>query len=220
MRVTSWAALSAAAAVIGLAALAATGPTGANAALAASFDCGKAATATEHAICANANLSNLDSALGLAYGQRLALDPAIRQIERGWLAVRNVGCGGDVGCLTGLTGAQLAWLRAGAPRPPGAMPIRVGACSLTTISKVGTRLEGVPESGSAIEEADGASQVSYDRIAAIGASRSGDPALVCLVSLPQDCPPGDERGKVYGVANLRTLGAWSQPDAEHLCGGA
>ena len=44
--------------------------------------------------------------------------------------------------------------------------------------------------------------------------------LVCLVALPQDCPPGDDRGKTYAAANLRTLGAWSAADSEHMCGGA
>ena len=64
-------------------------------------------------------------------------------------------------------------------------------------------------SGSAVLEANGAMQVFYDQILDIDQSRAGDPALVCLIDLPHDCPPGDDRGKVYGVANLRTLGAWS-----------
>lgn len=44
--------------------------------------------------------------------------------------------------------------------------------------------------------------------------------MVCLAVLPEDCPPGDDRGKVYASADLRTLMAWASPDAEHLCGGA
>jgi hypothetical protein len=43
---------------------------------------------------------------------------------------------------------------------------------------------------------------------------------MCLVSLPQDCPKGDERGKIYRTRNLRTKKSWKLPDAEHSCGGA
>ncbi len=198
----------------------ATGFFGHGGARAASFDCAKAATPSEVAICANPALSALDSQLGAAYTQRLAGAPALRQIERGWIAVRNVGCGRNVTCLTRLTRWQLAWLRSGAAQPSAALPRTPGACSLSRITEVGTRLEGGPGSGSLVSEANGAEQVSYDQIPAMDRSRVGDPALVCLVDLPHNCPPGDDRGKVYGVANLRTLGAWALPDSEHLCGGA
>ena len=161
---------------------------------AASFNCNQAAAPAEFAICGDPQLSQLDSAIGVAYGQRLALDPSIRQIQRGWLKARNVGCGKDRGCLLRLMNYELGWLRAGG-RPGPALPKSVGVCSLTTVSRVGSRLEGDPGSGSAIEEANGAMQVSYDEIAAVNASRRGDPALVCLVGLPSDCPPGDDRGK-------------------------
>jgi uncharacterized protein len=208
---------------IGCAALAgvATGllPRG-GAAQAASFDCARAATPSEIAICANPTLSALDGQLGLAYAQRVAMEPALRQIERGWILVRNVGCGHSVGCLASVTRWQLAFLRSGAAQPPAALPRAVGACSLTRIAQVGTRLDGAPGSGSAVNEVNQAYQVSYDQIPAIDRSRPGDPALVCLISLPQHCPPGDDRGRIYGVANLRTLGAWAEPDSEHSCGGA
>jgi hypothetical protein len=114
--------------------------------------------------------------------------------------------------------AEISWLRGG--DPPSALPQSVGVCALTTISRRGSRLQGDPGSGSAIEEANGAMQVSYDQIPQIDASRRGDPVIVCLASVPRGCPPGDDRGKVYAVTNLRTLGAWAQPDAEHGCGGA
>ena len=114
---------------------------------------------------------------------------------------------------------ELGWLRCGG-RPSARCRSSIGVCSLTTRPRVGSRLEGDPGSGSAIEEANGAMQISYDEIPAVNASRGGDPMLVCLVGLPSDCPPGDDRGKTYAVANLRTLGAWAAPDAEHMCGGA
>jgi uncharacterized protein len=186
----------------------------------ASFDCAKAATASDRAICANRTLSALDSQLGAIYAQRVAREPAIRQVERAWIAARTAGCGKSVACLAALTNAQIAWLRSGAAQLPAALPGRVGACSQTTITDVGTRLEGAPGSGSQVSEANGAVEVSYEQIPAADASRRGDAAVVCLISLPQDCPPGDNRGKEYAVGNMRTLRAWSAPDAEHMCGGA
>ena len=187
---------------------------------AASFDCARAASPAERALCSDPGLSALDAQLGAAYARRVARDPALRQLQRGWLKARDVGCGGDRGCLRRLISWQLGWLSRGSARPPARLPTSEGACSLTAISRLGSRLEGDPASGSAAEETNGADQVSYELVAPIQASRVGDPALVCLVSLPRHCPPGDERGKVYAVANLRTLGAWSLADAEHLCGGA
>jgi len=193
-------------------------PTGGRAE-AASFNCALAASRTEIAICSDGGLSSLDAAIGVAYQQRLALDPALRQIQRGWLKARNMGCGKDRDCLRRLMNYELGWLRSGA-LPSSALPRNVGSCALTRVSRVASRLEGDPGSGSAIEEANGAMQISYDEIAAVDASRRGDPVLVCLVGLPRDCPPGDDRGKTYAAANLRTLGAWSAADSEHMCGGA
>jgi uncharacterized protein len=193
---------------------------------AASFDCAKAATPSEVAICGDPTLSALDSQLGAAYALRVAADPGLRPLERGWILVRNAGCGKDADCLTRMTRTQVAWLRSGRPMP-AALPRTPGTCSLSRVQRVGTRLgDGTQPvgndygSGSAVIEANQAMQVFYDQIPAIDHSRAGDAALVCLIDLPHDCPPGDDRGKVYGVANLRTHGAWSGPDAEHLCGGA
>jgi hypothetical protein len=78
----------------------------------------------------------------------------------------------------------------------------------------------VAGSGSAIDFVNGGYQVSYDEVAAIAASRPGDDADVCLVSVPKGCPKGDHRGKIYKTTNLRTRGQWTLPDSEHSCGGA
>jgi len=190
-----------------------------SAARAASFNCNQAAAPSEFAICGDPQLSSLDSQIGVAYDQRLARDPSIRQTQRGWLKARNVGCGKDRTCLRLLMTDELGWLRSGLRLSP-ALPTYVGACSLTTVTQVTTRLDGIAGSGSDVREANGAAEVSYDQIPASDASRRGDPALVCLVSLPSNCPPGDDRGKTYAVADLRTLGAWAAPDSEHMCGGA
>jgi hypothetical protein len=71
-----------------------------------------------------------------------------------------------------------------------------------------------------VEFANGLYQVSYDQVTAINQSRRGDPVFVCLMSLPQHCPPGDDRGKLYTATNLRSEESWTLPDSEHGCGGA
>jgi hypothetical protein len=96
----------------------------------------------------------------------------------------------------------------------------VGACVDTTITQVGTRLQGVTGSGSAVLYANGLSQVSYDAVPGIDHSKAGDAVHLCLVSLPPNCPPGDDRGKVYNATNQRTGETWSASDSEHMCGGA
>ncbi len=106
------------------------------------------------------------------------------------------------------------------------LPTRVGDCVATTITAVETRLqddathESVPGSGSAVRFANGGYQVSYDTVPEIEESKKGDKARMCLVSTPQDCPQGDERGKIYRTTNLRTKKSWKLPNSEHTCGGA
>ena len=101
-----------------------------------------------------------------------------------------------------------------------AAPANVGDCVETTVTLVGPRLEGVPDSGSGIEYANGLSQVEYDVLPGIAHSQVGDPVRLCLVSVPENCPPGDDRGRVYAGTNLRTNETWSAPDSQHMCGGA
>ena len=68
----------------------------------------------------------------------------------------------------------------------------------------------------AISYANGGGQVSYDTIPEIHRSRVGDPVRLCLVSIPEDCPPGDDRGKVYSATNLRTGESWEAPELTAL----
>jgi hypothetical protein len=100
------------------------------------------------------------------------------------------------------------------------LPTTVGQCAQTTVKSVGTRLDGTPGSGSAISYSNGGGQVSYDQIPGIDGSQAGDAITLCLVSLPQNCPPGDDRGKVYSATNQRTGATWTEADSEHSCGGA
>ena len=106
-----------------------------------------------------------------------------------------------------------------------ALPRRIGACAVTRIKAVETRLEEadrtpVPDSGSAVEFTNGGYQVSYDQVPAIDQSRPGDRVRMCLVLIPHPCPPGDVRGREYKTTNLRTGRTWRLRDSEHSCGGA
>ena len=112
------------------------------------------------------------------------------------------------------------------PAAAAGLPTKVGQCVDTTIKGVGNRLEDgatnkpMPGSGSAISFANGGYQVSYEQVPAVDSSRPGDPVRMCLASIPQGCPPGDDRGREYKTTNLRTHRSWNLPDAEHSCGGA
>jgi hypothetical protein len=97
---------------------------------------------------------------------------------------------------------------------------RVGQCVETRVKEVGNRLENTPGSGSSITFTNGGGQVSYEQVPAVDASRPGDRVSMCLVSVPEDCPPGDDRGRTYKTTNKRTGQSWTLPDAEHMCGGA
>jgi hypothetical protein len=99
------------------------------------------------------------------------------------------------------------------------LPTVVGTCAETNIEEIGTRL-GTPESGSVVSFVNGGVQISYDPVSGIINSQVGDPVNVCLVFVPQDCPPGDDRGKIYRTTNLRTGESWELPDSQHSCGGA
>jgi uncharacterized protein YecT (DUF1311 family) len=91
---------------------------------AASFDCAKAATSTEKAICKDAAVSRLDDQVAVAFKTAQGLWPAgnwstfIRNEQREWLKERNDICKGDVACLkqdyerrlTFLTHPSLKWM--------------------------------------------------------------------------------------------------------------
>ena len=110
--------------------------------------------------------------------------------------------------------------------PKSVLPIKVGECSKTIVLRVETRLMNVSTckfmegTGSAIKYTNGGYQVSYGTIQGIENSRAGDEINLCLLSIPTDCPLGDNRGKYYGGTNLRTGETWQLPDSEHMCGGA
>lgn len=113
-----------------------------------------------------------------------------------------------------------------APSAAQQLPSRVGECAITAIARIGTRLEDatthrpIKNSGSSVSFANGAYQVSYDTEPQIVRSKPRDRVKLCLVKIPKNCPPGDNRGRIYKTTNLRTGGSWTLPDSEHSCGGA
>ncbi|MBZ0087793.1 MAG: DUF3298 domain-containing protein [Thermomonas sp.] len=88
-----------------------------------SFDCGKAGTPIEHAICANTALAQLDTRMARAYRLRSTSgdpdnDARVRKDQRAFISNRNTRCGAQQGaalerCLTGLYQARLAELDRG-----------------------------------------------------------------------------------------------------------
>lgn len=104
-------------------------------------------------------------------------------------------------------------------------PTRLGTCAFTTVKRVETRLKDerhrpIPDSGSAIDLANGVYGVSYERVLAVDRARAGDRVMTCLARLPRHCPRGDRRGRWFTTTDFRTNEAWTLSDAEHQCGGA
>ncbi len=72
----------------------------------ASFDCHKAGSPIEHAVCADAALARLDRQVAEAYQMKLRnayedkAKLAVRQAQRDWLALRDKACGAVAACLT------------------------------------------------------------------------------------------------------------------------
>ena len=106
------------------------------------------------------------------------------------------------------------------PAEAGPLPKVVGQCTTTKIKTIETRLEGVADSGDAVEYANKGYGVSYDQVPELHTAKAGDSVRLCLTSLPENCPAGDDRGKVYKATDMRTHKSWELPDAEHMCGGA
>jgi len=204
-----------------------------------SFDCDKAEAPDEIAICDSKLLSELDSLLNFAYEDATAESgkTKARAAAREGMAARSE-CGSDETCIMAaqvnlLTrfqelGADVEipdWATTSGPvYPPDPLPTEVGQCMETVIASITSRFQADinadANDGSAISYDNGGYQVSYEKEQAIINSQIGDPVMMCLVSIPQDCPPGDERGRIYTTTNMRTQESWTLPDSQHSCGGA
>jgi uncharacterized protein len=205
-----------------------------------SFNCNRAREPFEIAICQTPELAEADLMIARAFNKLPPGDP-----QRRWVRTNNVfreDCGSDPVCildiqiraLDGLGASGVAerlkarveqMARQGLGRKWRAdLPTTVGECRTTRIIDVADRfgedINSSTESGSSVSYRNGGYQVSYEKEGALVRSRMGDMVKMCLSSIPQDCPPGDDRGKTYKVENLRTGERWELPDAQHMCGGA
>ncbi len=212
-----------------------------------SFDCSRAASADEQAICANEQLSRLDVMISMAYAQFTPTFADKRAIGRALLADRHA-CGSDQACIAAvevnaletygnyvpwadayvqaLIGEKAAELSATLPRNQDqALPQHIGDCALTHIDELITRfgdpLRGADaNAGSGVVFTDGGTQISYDVVDALETAQRGDPVVLCLVSIPRDCPANDARGRIYYALDAHSGDTWQLPDSEHSCGGA
>lgn len=197
--------------------------------MATSFDCEKTTLQVEQMICQDRNLAMADGSLGesiwflkreLSARQRASLMLS----QKRWLARRN-SCA-NRRCVEAAYEQRLRELQRISESRGKYLRrnvSRVGQCETTKIDWIGPRLqevEGELPSGTTVTFKNGVNQVSYHRELAVLSSRVGDPVRVCLTSIPQGCPPGDPRGRVYQVTNLRTGKLWELSDSSHSCGGA
>ena len=213
-----------------------------------SFDCRKAGLPDEKAICADPQLSAVDVLIADAFKQfEPAFGGDKKQMARALIAERHA-CASDATCIAiaqydalQTFGAMPSWvgsyvegligreaIETGKQTPQNVdqpMPEKVGQCAVTHIAELTTRF-GEPlesasaDAGSAVSFSNGGAQISYDQEPGLVASKAGDRAALCLMSIPRDCPPGDERGRVYYGVDLVTNASWVLPDSQHMCGGA
>lgn len=213
---------------------------------AASFNCAKASTPDEHAVCDDPRLSELDSVLARAHAeaQKEFGEDEIRSQARNFMKDRRA-CASDASCILAAYVGVLRQLSSygsknylpddlsadmiadGRAKPSDSMPDAVGGCVMTRVDGVHPRLgDGGAftdedfDSGTGVDFTNGGYQVSYDREEALIGSKKGDRVVMCLVSVPHDCPAGDDRGRMYTVTNERTGATWTLPDSQHMCGGA
>ena len=76
------------------------------------------------------------------------------------------------------------------------------------------------DSGSAADFRNGGHVISYSKEQILLNSRNGDRIRMCLVSIPTNCPPGDNRGRMYQIINVRTHDSAVMSNSQHMCGGA
>lgn len=214
-----------------------------------SFDCAKAALPAEKTICADPQLSAIDLLVSKAYrGFEPAFGGDKRKIARWLIADRNA-CKSDTACIVSALNNALqtygntpSWVQdynialigkkalEAARRNPGhidqPLPSAIGQCASTHIETLTTRLgddpleTATPEAGSAATFTNGGGAVSYDREAGLAASKVGEPVIMCLISIPRDCPKDDDRGRVFYSVDPVAKGSWALPDSQHMCGGA
>jgi hypothetical protein len=112
-------------------------------------------------------------------------------------------------------------------QPSSILPSTVGQCADTTITMITDRFgadltpsKKGSEKGTFVRFSNSGVQVSLVKESAIVRSQVFDKVNMCLVEIPKDCQPGDNRGRVYKTTNLRTKESWSLPNDVKSCSGA
>jgi len=105
------------------------------------------------------------------------------------------------------------------PSPQAAAGSQGAGCIETSIAEIGTRLEGVPESGTLISYANGEMQVSYMTVPEVERWRVGDKVRLCLVpeTPPPECEGRPLLGKLWDATNLSAGGKWRESSTSHIC---
>jgi len=104
-------------------------------------------------------------------------------------------------------------------------PTQIGKCTDTFIEQVSTRSSAgsrrsVPGSSTSVNLTNGIYLVSYDEITPLKKFKVGEKVKLCLLSIPRDCPPADNRGRTYRLLSYRTRQSVKLPNSQHSCGGA
>ncbi|CAG7856314.1 hypothetical protein MCAMS1_00747 [biofilm metagenome] len=210
---------------------------------AVSFNCKKASTLVENVICSDKNLSKLDDTLASSYKDTLKTSinsEKLRNEEAAWLVERNA-CKDKV-CVKLAYEKRINELVNQAnsqiyeQKNTTNIPSKVGKCVESKIQSKSTRFEGAVAG-----DTGGEVNVQFDNSVGLyildveGLPKStnqdkymystsdfaiGDDVKLCLSALPNDCPEGDDRGKVYSVTNHKNNKTFTGVDAWHLCGGA
>lgn len=191
-----------------------------------SFDCNKAKSYSEILVCSNTELSYKDNLIAALYRNFLVGDSKIenqnhqiKQSQIFWIKSRNK-CNNQ-NCVGDTYNSRISELKSQiAYKPTNETKKVLGACFLDKIKSIEPRLNnGSFDSGVFSDYESGTRAVSYDAQSEVIKSRPGDNIIVCLKSLPDNCPVGDERGAVYFTHNLRTGENWVLPADSHSCGG-
>jgi uncharacterized protein len=100
-----------------------------------SFDCARASTATENAICSSGILSDLDRQLSSAYAP-LKAQPGVAEAQRAWIRQRDT-CGGSAVCIEQAYSTRIAVLSGTQPKPQ--VPQKPNEIATVSLAKAGTR---------------------------------------------------------------------------------
>lgn len=120
-----------------------------------SFDCSKAGTATEHAICASEVLSGLDREIAASYaaardGLKKKGRQRLKKRQLSWIERRDA-CGSDAACIERLMRRRLARLQGRDAPPPPDTAATDGGLSGTYCARDGADVLLLEERGNAVD---------------------------------------------------------------------